>query len=175
MSSLSSCRRTHHVEPSRQGGLAMLEVLIAALLFLVIMLGTLPLFTRAMTSNNAGSLATNNASDIRDAIETGYQVAWDQVVPGTVTEFAALGDPEWHDSLPPGETLRATRTTTTLQYHISHLSDGELSQDEADAWAGADETNVDLKEIRVNVLGEAEIGNQNAKTRNVTQSVVRSQ
>jgi len=155
-----------------QSGVSLIEVLIAAVLFLIIMLGTLPLFTRSLTSNASGSLATTNASDVRDALERIYQVQWDQVASGTTTEVSAKGETTWYDSLPGDKTLRSTRTTTVREYHVSALDDGVLEESEMLA-AGADPYWVNLKEIETNVVGEAQ--GAFASVQDTTQSVVRSQ
>jgi len=157
----------------RQAGLSVIEVLIAALLFLIIMLGTLPLFTQAMTSNTSGGLSTDNASDIKDAIEFIYQTPWDQVAAGERVEIHTLEEDKWvvGDTPPSGETLRGTRTTTIRDYHISALDDGILAVDEK--LEGADPFWVNLKEIEVNIDGEA--SGALASTQNVTHRVLRSQ
>jgi len=155
-----------------QSGVSLIEVLIAAVLFLIIMLGTLPLFTRSLTSNASGSLSTTNASDLRDALERSYQVPWDQVASGTITEVAAKGEPNWQSTLPGNKVLRATRTTTVREYHVSALDDGVLEESEM-LEAGAHPYWINLKEIEANVLGEAQ--GAFASVQDSTHSVVRSQ
>ena len=164
-------RRAHLAE----AGVSVIEVLIAALLFLVIMLGTLPLFTRSMTSNASGAQSTAIANDAKEQLESYTQLAFDDPLlnPGATVEYSSLEDKEWGDSLPPtGETLRGTRTTTIREYHISALDDGILTEAEM-LPAGTQDFWISLKEIEVDIDGEAE--GVLASTQDITHTVLKSQ
>jgi hypothetical protein len=56
--------------PSGEAGFSIIEGLIAALLLLVVTLGILPLFSRAMNNNVKGNDSTRQASGATDAFET---------------------------------------------------------------------------------------------------------
>src|SRR6185503_3546588 len=98
----------------RQSGMSLLEVLIASAILLVVVLGLIPLFARAMTSNLSGKESSDIVSYLRSREEQFYQLpfnhAWMTVAPGTtsrpfwearVRQRDSLGNPigegKWQD------------------------------------------------------------------------------
>lgn len=65
---------------SRQAGFSILEGLIAAFLLLVITVGILPLFSRAMRNNVQGNDASRQANGAIDAFETAGKVPFNSAI-----------------------------------------------------------------------------------------------
>lgn len=91
-----------------QRGLTLIEALVAMLLLLIIMIGVLPLFTRSMTQNAAGSEATQAANHIRAHLDAMQQLPFNnlplQIVSGDVRintadyfagDMTTQGDEHW--------------------------------------------------------------------------------
>lgn len=83
--------------PGSEAGFSVIEGLIAALLLLVITLGILPLFSRAMNNNVKGNDSTRRANGVTDAFETAVALPFNSgamsLTAGnalTVTETIAL-------------------------------------------------------------------------------------
>jgi type II secretory pathway pseudopilin PulG len=73
---------------SREAGFSIIEGLIAALLLLIVTLGILPLFSRAMNNNVKGNDSTRQASGATDAFETSVALLFNSgamTVPGGAT------------------------------------------------------------------------------------------
>jgi hypothetical protein len=133
------------------GGFTVIEVLVASVLFLMIALGVLPLFTRSIVSNAEGFDHTRVATFARARGEEFMQLPFDSpelaLVTGTervFDEYYSQSTSEWIDGTAPvGDPALWTRTTTIRQFNIS-----DLATPLADT---APAENVHLKEITVAV------------------------
>ncbi len=77
---------------SKEAGFSIIEGLIAALLLLVVTLGILPLFSRAMNNNVKGSDSTRQANGATDAFETSISLPFNSgamTVPSGSTSVVA--------------------------------------------------------------------------------------
>lgn len=115
-----------------QRGFSVIEVLIAAAIFLIIALGILPLFTQAIRNNMAGRDATDVSNLGKSRVEELLQVPFDALqVPaagtvGVLTEFYSQRDRQWKTFTPPLPTDDPAlwlRTTRVRQYSLSDLLD----------------------------------------------------
>ncbi len=138
---------------SRAGGFSLIEVLIAALILMVILLGMVPLFTRSITNNIQGFDYTEVSNYAKSRAEEFIQFPFNSpnlTVPiGSesleVTDFFSRKTHEWVDDLAEGEHALFTRTTQVRQFGINDVQnplDGGTSTDR-----------VHLKEITVTVEG----------------------
>lgn len=144
-------------------GFSMIEALIAAAILLIIALGLIPLFSRAITDNTNGNDATQASNGGRTQLEdllglpftnTKLAVPLDGTEALTTDSFA-MGDPHqvgdvdegWWSGAPADKgTVLWTRTTRVRQYSVGDLSDGKLDT----PLAGNTAPNfVQLKEIEV--------------------------
>jgi hypothetical protein len=151
--------------PSRgDAGFSMIETLIAAGILLIIAMGMLPLFARAISDNTSGNDATQSTNGGRTRLEEMLAPPFLHealVVPGggnqrqtedvwTQGNAAETGDANegwWPNASGRGMTLW-NRTTRVRQYGIGALADGDF--DVADQLSGsAQPIFVHLKEIEV--------------------------
>lgn len=137
----------------RSDGFSLIEVLIAALILMVILLGMVPLFTRSVTNNIQGFDYTEVSNYAKSRAEEFLQFPFNSpnlTVPvGSesleVTEFFSRQTHEWVDDLPDGEDALFTRTTQVRQFGVNDV------QNPLDG--GASANRVHLKEITVTVEG----------------------
>ncbi len=149
--------------PCRAAGLSLVEVLVAAALFLVVVIGVLPLFTRAMGANVSGNEATQGSAFARSQIEEFLQLPFNSanLAPtdgNPIRHYYSAASRAWVAGAPPADgSDRAlwTREVRVRQYHVSALADGRIEETEALA-AGSDAAWVHLKEITVELKGERE-------------------
>lgn len=160
----------------RPMGFTMVEVLVAGALLMVITLGTLPLFTRALRDNRSGAESTEVSNAARSGLEEFFQLPWDaarlvlvggDLNGGTIKafgDFYSLADDRWKPcaaalpdcdpascAVPADDPARWTRVTCVRQFSNDDVTDdGELADDEALAF-DADPSQVHLKEIVVRV------------------------
>ena len=132
----------------RPMGFTMVEVLVAGALLMVITLGTLPLFTRALRDNRSGAESTEVSNAARSGLEEFFQLPWD----AARLVLAALPDCDPATcAVPADDPARWTRVTCVRQFSNDDVTDdGELADDEALAF-DADPSQVHLKEIVVRV------------------------
>lgn len=151
--------------PHRQSGFSLIEVLVAAVIFLIIALGVLPFFTIAIRDNRSGAESTELANMARSRLEKFSQLPFDApdltleagTSAKTISDYYSFADKEWRSCsspCPPTEDAGAwLRTTTVRQYSIGALDDGVLEPAtealDDTAPAGA----VHLKEIVVQIRG----------------------
>ena len=135
---------------SGEAGFSLAEALIAAAILLIIALGMIPLFSRAMINNTLGNDYTQATSHGTVAVEE----AWEQPLissdlalttgtskqhvrylmdKGFNTTATPVTDLDWIFTPPVSGTdpVLWTRTTQLRQFHIDSLSDGELTALEA--------------------------------------------
>jgi prepilin-type N-terminal cleavage/methylation domain-containing protein len=136
-------------------GMTLVEVMISLAIFLVVMLGILPLFTSSLRSNRSGGESTEVTVHARSGVERhteyGFNQAPEMMIPaGTtvVTTREYYLAPRWTAYAPPATPppgANWTRQTDIRQYSIMDLAtplDG-----------ATDPINVHLKEIRVATAG----------------------
>ncbi len=144
-------------------GLSLVEVLVAAALFLIVVIGVLPLFTRAMGANVAGNEATQGSAFARSQIEEALQLPFNSgnLTPtgnNPIRHYYSAARRTWVAGDPPADGSDRplwTREIRVRQYHVSALADGRVDETEALA-AGTDPAWVHLKEITVELKGERE-------------------
>jgi prepilin-type N-terminal cleavage/methylation domain-containing protein len=138
-------------------GLTLIEVLIAAALLGVIMVGMIPLFTRSILANQAGwessRVSSLGKSQVEQYIEAGFNTP-----PLTLAAGSELVSVDYysdaHHEWMPGEDPETDdsglwfRTTSVRQYHISAVDDGILDPAEA-LPANADPVWINLKEVEI--------------------------
>lgn len=143
------------------GGFSLVEVLIAALLLLIILLGIVPLFLRSMSSRQEGRESTAVGSYARTRAETLLQLPFDHpelTVPGgaaqlEVVEYLDRATDRW--SRDPALAAQAfwVRTTRVRQYGSSDLLDGDVDGDgnnlDLPLPGGTNPRSIQLKEIEV--------------------------
>ncbi|HEX6862424.1 MAG TPA: hypothetical protein VF414_06400 [Thermoanaerobaculia bacterium] len=161
-------KRGEGVPTSRAAGFSVVEALIAALILLVIALGIIPLFARALRDNTAGADATQASNHGRASLEEYQQLPFNNqaltLAPGALTlgrdESWALGardafgddDEGWWPGTPSDRGLVLwTRTTTVRQFGINDLDDGRLTDPLP---GGTQPAFVHLKEVEVRLESE---------------------
>lgn len=143
-------------------GFSMIEALIAAAILLIIALGLLPLFSRAISDNVSGNDATQATNGSRTQLEELLQVPFNNTritIPGSSKELKAedfwtrgdakktgSADEGWWTNPSGHGTMLWHRTTKVRQYSISDLADGELDTPLA---GDTQPTFVQLKELEV--------------------------
>ncbi|REJ82643.1 MAG: hypothetical protein DWQ36_12730 [Acidobacteria bacterium] len=164
--------------PADQRGFSIVETLIAASILLIVMVGLMPLFIRAVTDNAQGRQSTEVANSARSEVERLMQLDFNHaeltIAAGTELETTSYYIPRykvWKDSdeFTPDGTETYQRVTTIRQYSRDALSDDLLEDDEA-LPAGTDSSQIHLKEIQVALAGPTEFARP-AKT--VTLRVLR--
>ncbi len=167
------------------GGFTLLEVLVAAGLLLVVLVGLLPLFMRSIMENVEGRESTQVSNYGRSELEIFKQLRFNnpelEITTGNETVVQRywnqgdpdyLGDERWVDTVPAGEFGLWERTTTVRQYGINGVVDTDLDgiidqiigleDDDYDGQfdnplaAGSLPGSIHLKEVDVQVQTEAE-------------------
>ncbi|MDX1501678.1 MAG: prepilin-type N-terminal cleavage/methylation domain-containing protein [Thermoanaerobaculia bacterium] len=164
-------------------GFSLLEALVASALLLMIVVGVLPLFTRATIDNLTGFEASQIANLARSQMERCLEHDFDHpemsIPTGrsrreTVEHYSAAAR-RWKtgSTAAGGDRAVWVRTTTVRQYHVSALSDGELEESEA-LPGGAPAEHVHLKEITVRLDNRAG-GSVARPTQTITLRLFKSQ
>jgi type II secretory pathway pseudopilin PulG len=149
---------------SRQRGFSIIEALIAAAILLLIAIGILPLFVRAMVSNVSGSESTRVSNYSKSQAEELLEVPWDNpsiaLAAGSSRvlnkqywedpNLAVDGDERWVTAKTAGRTVLWERVGTIRQYAVAAFNDGVLQTSEALPFGTATEF-VHFKEIEVAV------------------------
>lgn len=176
-------RRRDSLAPAK--GFTLLEVLVAAALLLVVLVGLLPLFMRSIMENVEGRESTQVSNHGRSELEIFKQLRFNNpeldITAGTETvvrqfwtlgDLDYVGDEEWVDTVPAGELGLWDRTTTVRQYGINGVIDNDLDgiidqiigleDDDYDGYldnplvAGSLPGAIHLKEVDVQILSESE-------------------
>ncbi len=136
-----------------EAGFSLVEVLIAALILLVISLGMVPLFTRAITSNVEGFQSTEVANFARSRAEEFLQYPFNSP-PLTldvgkdvreVIDYYSEKLDKWVDTVDTGDVALYTRTTQVRQFAVDDLN--------TPLPGGATPAAIQLKEITVTIDG----------------------
>lgn len=170
---------------SSVAGFSVVESLIASLILLIIALGLIPLFARALRDNTAGADATQASNHGRARLEEYQQLpfnnqsltlaagsttlgrneSWAQ---GTQTD---VGDEGWFDGAPSGRGLLLwSRTTTVRQFGINDLDDGRLNNPLP---GGTQPAFVHFKEVEVRLESERPDSSPLGPGREVTFRVIK--
>jgi len=176
--------RRRRALPSAARGFTLLEVLVAAALLLVVLVGLVPLFMRSILDNVEGRESTQVSNHGRSELEIFKQLRFNNpeldITAGTETvvqqfwtmgDLDYVGDEKWVDTVPAGEFGLWDRTTTVRQYGINGVIDNDLDgiidqiigleDDDYDGYldnplvAGSLPGAIHLKEVDVQVLSEA--------------------
>lgn len=157
-----------------QAGLSLVEVLVASALLLIIAVGILPLFTRALFNNNAGNEYTKVSNHGKARVEEAFQLPFNgpaltTVDAGQTAKVTVEHYREDTGTWEPGPTpsplptdpsnpfgvvqIPWERTTTVRQYNTDSIhdeDDGKVDLPKADALVGGTPSgSVHLKEIEV--------------------------
>jgi type II secretory pathway pseudopilin PulG len=158
----------------RQAGLSIIEVLVAAAILLIVAVGILPLFTRALVNNNAGNEYTQVSNHGKSRIEEAFQLPFNDptlmTVPagqkaGVVVEHYREDTETWEPGPTPSPLptdpnnpfgvvqIPWERTTTIREYSTNAINDKDdnaVDLKKADALdGGTDPVFVHLKEVEV--------------------------
>lgn len=162
-------RRAGRLRQRSADGFSVVEALIAAAILLIIAIGVLPLFTRAIMDNQAGNDSSTVTNFARSQVEDRFQLnfndanltlpnsgatelattdSWAQGVPNEIAD----GVEGWYTGAPTDKgPLLWTRTTTIRQYNVNDLDDN--GQFDTPLAGSSDPGLVHLKEIDVNLTG----------------------
>jgi Tfp pilus assembly protein PilV len=143
-------------------GFSLIEALIAAAILMIIALGLLPLFSRAINDNTSGNDASQATNNSRTQVEEMLQLPFTNqrlVVPagsklletkdywtrGNAQQTGSSNEGWWANASGHG-TVLWNRTTHVRQYSISDLADGKL---DTPLDGGVQPTFVQIKQIEV--------------------------
>lgn len=152
---------------SREAGFSLVEILIAAALFLIVVIGILPLFTRAIVDNTAGAdytQATNMAKSMAEELQQAPFNSTPMTLPAgqDFLETKQMWDKKTEKWLPYSATPAAgslvlwNRTTRVRQYSLSDLTENLTNPAFDHPLPGGTPVNfVHLKEIDVQVQSAA--------------------
>jgi len=120
-------------------GFTLLELLVAAGLLLVVLVGLLPLFMRSILENVEGRESTQVSNHGRSELEIFKQIRFNNpeldITAGNETVVQQywtrpdphyVGDEKWVDTVPVGELGLWDRTTTIRQFGINGVIDNDL-------------------------------------------------
>lgn len=163
--------QTHVSSPSRarpqaEAGFSLIEALIAALLLLFIVIGVLPLFSRAMMNNIQGNDSSNISNSAVGGFEELLALPFDNqalTLPGgaaenTTTQVYSLHHNEWilPADLGAGDEAQYTRTIRLEQFQLSDLTDNNRLDNPLPG--GSDPTFIQLKRLRIQIQNERTVG-----------------
>jgi prepilin-type N-terminal cleavage/methylation domain-containing protein len=103
----------------KERGFSVVEVLIAAAIFLIVALGILPIFAQAIRNNLSGRDATDVSNLAKSKVEEMLQIPFDSlVVPGTqpwacTAEYWSLPEKKWKPAIAPTAPTACTTSNVT--------------------------------------------------------------
>jgi prepilin-type N-terminal cleavage/methylation domain-containing protein len=159
----------------RRRGFSLIEVLIAVGILLLVALGILPLFTRAMLSNVSGLESTRVSNQARSRLEELFQLPFNSPqldVPGGSTElvvdqYYSPSTRQWESGTGAGVPAIFIRTTTIRQYGVTDLT----TPLDGDAPAAA----VHLKEIVISVRYAGDAAGPLEAPKRITARIMKAQ
>lgn len=130
-------------DPARRGageaGFSMIEALIAAAVLLILAVGMIPLFARAMINNALGNDYTQATAHGLTGLEKPNKLPMTNTdLAGTRIQFvekgiqsgSPVGDLDWRYTPTYTNKVTWTRTTQERYYSVTALDDGQLTSDE---------------------------------------------
>jgi Tfp pilus assembly protein PilV len=147
-----------------EAGFSLVEALIAAALLLILVVGLMPLFSRAMLNNVQGADASRVVNSTVDGFERLLALPWDSrdmTLVGGATQLQAqdfylLHGNRWVTTVPVGDDDQWARTATVRQFNISDLLDNSVL--DAPLPGNATPSFVHLKVIDLNVASARSAG-----------------
>ena len=163
-----------------QGGFSLVEVLIASVLLLVIALGILPLFVRAIGLNTEGRTGGQVALIGASELERLNALPWNApelTIPAgapeaSVEQYQLVPQGEWMDEteVNPDDGFHFHRILRVRQFGLGALADGKLERSEAIPGGTTASGLIQIKEIVVQVESGKVPG---ADRRSVTMRLIR--
>ncbi len=150
-------------------GFSMIEALIAAALIGVVAIGLIPLFTRAMSDNMAGSDYTRVSNYARSDEEDFFREPFANYTStvgasgtGQLQEYLNPATLAWvQGSVPAGNPqIVWTRTTTYRQYSVNDMDDDQVFDNPLNG--GTEASSIQLLEATVQVKSVSAIGPEGA-------------
>jgi prepilin-type N-terminal cleavage/methylation domain-containing protein len=148
--------RASRLEARGEKGFSLIEVLIAAGIFLIVALGIVPFFTQAIVNNRAGADFTQSTNYAKSELERLYALPFSspdlQVTVGSsavTVSYFSLATQTWVPAITSPDVALWTRTVTIRQYDISHMLTGAAVTDALPA--GTPVASVHAKQIEVKV------------------------
>lgn len=164
--------------PAAEAGFSLVEVLIAAVLLLVVILGLLPLFAASMANNVAGREYSVASHHGRSRIEALTELPMDREALEVAAGLDERRLSERYDPATdrftagaPSQPPRWLRTTVVRQYNVSDLYDGGRLVNPLPG--GTPPNHVHLREVVVEVESERGAGAPLGEGRSVTLSTVK--
>ncbi len=184
--------RAHRRRPLRQGGLSLVELLIAMGLLSFIAIGIIPMLMSSLASNNRGWESTQAAnfgkSFLDPVLQAPYESPFLTVAPGTTTldatqsyssgQLLVIGDADegWHDGAPTDKGQLSWTRVTRVRYlqtdDLPNWPGGTAVQIPLDG--GVDLSDVEYKEIQVQLTTIRQGGMLGAGQQRVTFQVFKS-
>lgn len=181
------CRDRYEKKPTvrrrltPQAGFSLIEVLIASVLLLVIALGVVPLFVRAIGLNQEGQAASQISVIASSELERLNQLPWDApdlTVPDGQTEvlleqyqLEPRGEWKAKADVNPDDGFHFHRILRLRQFGFGALDDGKLADEERLPGGTEPEALIQLKEVLIQVESGKRPG---AARRAVTMRLMRS-
>jgi prepilin-type N-terminal cleavage/methylation domain-containing protein len=160
--------KTRRTPPARRRhrGFSMIETLIAAALIGVVAIGIIPLFTRSMVDNMAGSDYTRVTNYAKSKEEDFARIPWLQQtiqIPAgqtsaMTTEFMDPALLQWVPTQPGNPLAVWTRGTTYTQYNIADTDTGGVFSNALDGGDFLQPDRVHIIQAQVQVKSVAAIG-----------------
>lgn len=143
------------------GGFSLIEVLIASVLLLVIALGVIPLFVRAIGLNQEGQASSQISVIASSELERLNQLPWDApelTIPGSdlevvLEQYQLEPAGEWKPAadVDPDDGFHFHRILRLRQFGFGALDDGKLAEEERLAGDTVPAALVQLKEVLIQV------------------------
>ena len=138
-------------------GFSLIEVLIAAGIFLIVALGIVPFFTQAIVNNRAGADYTQSTNFAKSELERLFSLPMSspalQVTTGSsavTVAYYSKATQTWVNPLPGTDVALWTRTVTIRQFGLNGLLTGGAPGDALAA--GTPTAFVHARQIQVNVV-----------------------
>jgi prepilin-type N-terminal cleavage/methylation domain-containing protein len=161
-----------------QRGFSVIEVLIAAAIFLIVALGILPLFTQAIRNNLAGRDSTDVSNLGKSRVEELMQVPFDTlIVPvgqtvGQIPEYYSQHNQQWKAGAPPSDDPALwLRTTRIRQYRLSDLLDDGVADTPLPGETPVSQINFKEIEVEVRSVSQNPLGSGKALTLRMLRAV----